>query len=135
MGAVEDLRELIQKHDIRITLLDRVKERMKEVEFSIGENRWNLLIEDESDDFNERNQPLCLFLVLNSLDIYNETSDILEWSHEHMLKDISSWLSYYRTLEKAYSEISKHIGEITTYISPFDYELRAGEFQRLFNEK
>lgn len=135
MGAVEDLRELIQKHDIRITLLDRVKERMKEVEFSIGENRWNLLIEDESDDFNERNQPLCLFLVLNSLDIYNETSDILEWSHEHMLKDVASWLSYYRTLEKAYSEISKHIGEITTYISPFDYELRAGEFQRLFNEK
>ncbi len=74
------------------------------------------------------NKPLVsFFLVLFSLEIYDDRLDYLDWSKQNLIDSSNvKWLDYYRSLDKTYAEIKSVLGEIDSCISSMDYQLRTG---------
>ncbi|QSE98066.1 hypothetical protein [Fulvivirga lutea] len=129
---ISELLELIRKYNIRIQSNLHYKDSLLLVELNINNNEFELYIEDEFNDFTLENQPLCLFLILNSLEEYQESDDFLQWCNQLGLNASStSWLEYYKSLDKITKKIETIIGPIDAKINPLDYQLRAGAFQEL----
>lgn len=102
---------------------------------TIDSKSWEVLIEDEYDDFNEANQLICLFLVLVSLEIYAESADYLFWCKENNIDSADlKWLEYYKSLEIVYQEVETKLGRVDSCISSYDYSLRTGVVKHLLVE-
>lgn len=106
------------------------------VKLKIDSKVWEILVDDEYDDFNAKNQLMCLFLVFSSLEMYAESSDYFDWCKQNGLNSSDrEWLEYYKELEIVYQEIENRIGKIDSCISPYDYSLRTGVAKRLASMK
>lgn len=105
------------------------------IDLSINDRSWRILVDDEYQDFLKGNNLMNWYLVLNSLELYIETEDILEWSKELYIEEIENFLEYYKALAVTYKEIEKKLGKIDSYISSYDYEFRTGAIRALLETK
>ena len=102
------------------------------VDIVIEGKSWVVLVDDEYEYFSMDNPLLNWFLVLNSLDIYDDCDDYLVWCKEYFVDAKSSrMISYYSSLSTTYLEIEEIIGRINPFISPYDYSLRTGVMKAL----
>lgn len=128
---LNNLTLLIKRHQLVVTA-DEKKDSLIGIYFETNRSKWKLYIEDECGDFDLKNQALCIYLTLKSLEDYRELSDFLEWSNYYYLNASDSfWLQYYRDLGSVYAAIEKEIGKIDPFIAGIDYELRSGAFDAL----
>ena len=133
-SPLENLRTLQNKHNLSVTPWNGPsKEGMIPVSFCVGKKSYNIYIYDEYEDFDLGNQLLCVYLVLSSLEDYQENQDYLVWCDNQMITPDDIWLQYYRDLASMYSEIKKSLGQIDSYIPHLEYELRSGSYYQLLN--
>lgn len=104
------------------------------VAFSIDDRSWNVYIDDEYNDYSDDNALMNLFLILSSLEDYNESKDYLTWCKQYGI-DASElhWLDYYKSLGVIYAEIKSSLGLINPCISSIDYQLRTGVIKSLIS--
>ncbi|MEZ4972480.1 MAG: hypothetical protein R2820_04185 [Cyclobacteriaceae bacterium] len=132
---VRQLQSWLEEHELKITKL-KTDTRMVQVEVRSASGAWQLWVDDEYNDFDETNQAMCLFLVLNSLADYKESTDYLNWCQQIGINaGDSPWLAYYQSLESAYREIENLLGAIDPCITPLNYQLRSGAFHALASLK
>ncbi len=106
---------------------DSKKEDFVFVEMSIRNKSWKLYVDDEYKDFDTNKSLLALFLILFSLEMYDDSCDYLDWCKQNLLDSSDKvWLEYYKSLDKIYTEIKNELGEIDSCISSLDYQLRTG---------
>jgi hypothetical protein len=89
-------------------------------------------IDDEYDDFDKTNPELNLLLVLYSLETYNESTDIIEWSREMSIRSLSpKVLAYYKSLEDTIKYLDSIGFNMEPPISNYDFHFGAGETESL----
>jgi hypothetical protein len=132
---VQLLLQLKNKHQLHAEPVEHKKDdSLLKARFFIGSQYWDLYIDNEYGYFNTNKQLVCIYLVLNALEEYNEAEDYLLWCKANGLNaSDNSWLEYYRYLGKAFQKIEQLIGKIDSFINPLDYQLNAGSFHALLN--
>jgi len=132
---VRQLQSWLAEHQLEIAKLQSGT-RMVQVEVRSKSASWQMWVDDEYNDFDESNQAMCLFLVLNSLADYKESTDYLNWCQQIGVNaGDSPWLAYYQSLESTFREIEEMLGKIEPCITSLDYQLRSGAFYALANLK
>lgn len=130
---VAKLKTQFETHQISISKgFDPIRKDLFFTTLSIGTRSWDILIDDEFEDFSKHNFVFDWFLILYALETYDECEDILEWSNFHGL-DTDSQIDYYKSLATTYREIEAIIGPIDPLITSFDYTLRTGVVRALAN--
>lgn len=132
--SIKKFLQIQEKHQFSFSLGERPIDWLRWVEVKTGTQQWKILVYDESHDLSDQNPLLSLYLTLYTLEDYAETDDYLEWSKENMVKP-PEFLDYYRSIATIHAEIKELLGQIDSYISPMDYELRAGEYAALLDWK
>ena len=128
---IEKLKTQFNNYKIKISQgFNHIREDLYYVTLKIGSKSWDILIDDEYGDFGKHNPVFDWFLVLASLDDYDDCEDILEWSNYYGLES-TQLLDYYRSLGTVYREIEAAIGPIDPMISLFNYSLRTGVVKAL----
>ena len=106
----------------------------KTLELHLNSNIFSIYIDDEYNDVNETNPLMCFFLILRELEIYNDSTDYLDWCKQLGVNaDNEQLRRYYISLESIYQKIEKSLGEIDSCISSLDYQLNTGVVQKLRN--
>ncbi|NME70866.1 hypothetical protein [Flammeovirga aprica] len=131
---IEKLKGYYNQHKIFIRKSEVIRADLFYVDFTIDGQSFKILVDDEYGDFSDGKPLMNLFLVLFSLELYDETEDLLEWSKELYVKPVN-YLDYYRELDNNYRKIQSKLGEIDACISSYDYELRTSVIQELMNYK
>ena len=133
---IEHLKSYFKKHIIGIKKhVPTFREDFYSVELSIDGYSWSIYIDDEYRDFSADNSLVCLFLVLNALETFQESKDYLSWCREYQINASDmSFLNYYEALGSSYQEIEIRLGKIDSGISSYDYQMRTGVVQALINE-
>lgn len=134
-AEIESLRQYFQNRTIAIQLLELpAKGCSRWMDFQVDGQKWRLLIEDEFDELESDNQVLKLFLVLSSLEGYEEAADFLEWARDSEQDAADSEvLEYFRSLDKIVPEIKSALGGINPFITSYDYHMNAGAAKALRN--
>jgi len=128
---INKLRESIENHSIEISEpLRHIRNTLFFVRLTVDGKSWEVLVDDEFQDFAKGSLTLRWFLVLFALDLFKEAEDILVWGREHTINP-QEFLQYYKDLPTMYSEIEALVGDLDPQISDFDYTLRAGAYQEL----
>ncbi|MTI39546.1 hypothetical protein [Fulvivirga lutimaris] len=132
---VQLLLQLRNTHELRVELAEGKKlGALLKVRFYIRTKYWDIYIDDEYSYFNVNQQLVCIYLVMDALEEYNEADDYLLWCKANRLNaSDTEWLEYYKSLDKAFQEIELLIGKINSFINPLDYQLNAGSFHALLN--
>lgn len=100
--------------------------------FSLGNNSFQLYVNDEYGDLQIENPLLVFCLILRELENYIHQNDYLEWCKSQLLEPANSQVrAYHMDLRNIYKDVEKIIGEINSHISSFDFELNAGAAQAL----
>ena len=135
-SEIEKLKNYFKKHTIWLKKSSRsVQHYFIIVELTIDDNSWEVLVDDEYNDFSEDHQLMSLFLTLSSLEAYNESNDYLNWCKENGIDPSdSNLIEYYQSLDSIYREIKTILGEIDSCISSMDYQLRTGVIDALISE-
>ncbi|WP_340199989.1 hypothetical protein [Ascidiimonas sp. W6] len=125
---IEALKAYFKKFNIKIQKSDKIiNDALFFINFSINQNTWQLLLDDEYLDFDPEKPLVNLFLTFSSLQLYLKSDDFLVWCN---YLDLSAsnirWLDYYQSLSTIYKEIEQTIGKIDSCITPLDYQLRTG---------
>lgn len=130
---IDKLARLQETFDIRVERSSpHVDEAFIQVVAYIGDRSWEIYIDNEYGYFNTNKQLVCLYLVLSALENYKTAEDYLEWCRDNELNySDAKWLNYYRDLGRIYHEVESIVGKIESFISPYDYEFRAGAFSVL----
>ena len=98
-----------------------------EVSFSIDDVTWTLYVDDEYKDFKEDRPVMCLYLVLFSLEMYQDSDDFLVWcNYWNLDTSDSKWLEYYRDLGGITRDIESKLGSLDPQVNDLDYQLRTG---------
>ena len=131
---IKKLKKIYLRLNITIKQLMPInKDGFVSVEMSFGNKSWILYVDDEYKDFNVNKPLVSLFLVLLSLEMYDDSLDYLDWCKQNLLDATETiWLDYYKSLDETYAEIKNELGEIDSCISSFDYQLRTGVIDALF---
>ena len=104
----------------------------KALELNLNNSIFTIYIDDEYNDVNEANPLLCFFLILRELEIYNDSTDYLNWCKQVGVNaDDEQLRQYYITLGTSYKKIEKILGEIDSCISSLDYQLSTGAIKKL----
>lgn len=127
---VQNLINQQESHNFRFALRNRPIDWLCKVRIKSVSEEWEMLIHDENHYLNSSKPVLCYYLMLVSLEDFLECEDYLEWTKEYMIK-APEFLEEYKQLSKTYVEIESILGKIDSLISPFDFEMRAGEFDEL----
>lgn len=134
---IQQLKTLRERYQISIKVLDEHidgRSDFKKVHFFIGQDSFELFIDDEFQDFSIKNIDLHLCLVLRSLETYQEAEDFLVWcTHLGLNASNNEVRSHYMDFGTAYREIEKRIGSIDSFISDLDFQLNASAAQALRN--
>lgn len=131
MTGIGRLKQYFTNYSICLEKIDSLSDDLV-IRLSISDVFWDVIVEDEYNNYNPNNELLTLFLVLYSLETYKESSDFLGWCNELSLDTSNtSLLTYYQTLYNVIHEIEAITGEIDSYISAYDYSLQSGEFRTL----
>jgi len=131
---IEKLKTTYQSHSISIKKLKRADlEGFVLAEITINNQSWEIYVDDEYGDC-AKNKPLIAFyLILFSLDVYKDSLDFLDWCNQNKLNGSETkWLTYYKTLNKTYTEIKAIIGDMDPCIDSFDYQMRHDIIDVLF---
>lgn len=97
------------------------------VAFRLAQSEYQLLIEDEYQDWDAQKPAMCLCLLLLSLEEYEETEDFLDWCKTLDLDASHPLLrEYHMSLRTIVPEIRAILGGIDSPISHFDLEMNAG---------
>ena len=129
--GIQQLRILYLKHQFAFEIGDRPKDWLCWVTIKAQFGDCKLLVNDECHDLDPGKPLLCLFLVLYSLEDYQETVDYLDWLKENMLESSDELLAYYRSLDRVITEWENNVGKVDSFISSWDYEMRAGAYAGL----
>lgn len=133
-SSLKELIQLKNKFQLSVQAIEASFNTLIPVRFICGLHSWELYIEDEYGYFNVQNQTLCVFLVLRSLEDYQESRDYSNWCHQYGIDSSKVvWQQYYERLKKVYLEVSNSIGEIDSIINPMDFQLSSGDFAKLLN--
>ncbi len=129
---IEKLESIKALYNASVTKISESPDGLIEIEFFADFRLWRIYIEDEYEDFDEKNQLLCIFLVLKALEDFAATDDYHGWCNVYGLEASDTvWLHYYRELPTHYAEIEHLFGSISSFISKDDYEMRTGCFGEL----
>ncbi|MCB0493910.1 MAG: hypothetical protein KDC93_16010 [Cyclobacteriaceae bacterium] len=132
MNEIKQLATLQQKYNLKVIPRGDIKDNLIPVDFISGNKSWYLYLSDEYKDFHPENQLMCIFLVLRTLEDYEESSDFLVWCNQYGLNASHiHWLSYFKELGNRYTEIKNTLGTIDSIISSLEYQLRSGAFYEL----
>jgi len=132
MNEIKQLATLQQKYNLKVIPRGDIKDNLIPVDFISGNKSWYLYLSDEYKDFHPENQLMCIFLVLRTLEDYEESSDFLVWCNQYGLNASHiHWLSYFKELGNRYTEIKNTVGTIDSIISSLEYQLRSGAFYEL----
>jgi len=132
MNEIKQLATLQQKYNLKVIPRGDIKDNLIPVDFISSNKSWYLYISDEYKDFHPENQLMCIFLVLKTLEDYEESSDFLVWCNQYGLNASHiHWLSYFKELDNRYTEIKNTLGTIDSIISSLEYQLRSGAFYEL----
>ena len=131
---IEKLKSIYQSHSISIKKLKRANlEGFVLAEISINNQFWEIYIDDEYGDCSKNKPLIALYLILFSLDVYKDSLDFLDWCNQNKLNGSETkWLTYFKTLDKTYSEIKNIIGDMDPCIDSFDYQMRNDRIDVLF---
>ena len=106
----------------------------KRLELNLDNNIYIIYVDDEYNDVNEANQLMCFFLILRELEIFNDSTDYLNWCKQlgvNLIAYDQKLRAYYNSLKISYSEIEKALGKIDSCISSLDYQLSTGVVKKL----
>ncbi|MEQ8361929.1 MAG: hypothetical protein RIF39_04230 [Cyclobacteriaceae bacterium] len=132
MNEIDQLAALQQKFELKVIPRGDIIDNMISVDFISRNKTWHLYIGDEYKDFNTEKQLMCIFLVLRTLEDYEESSDFLVWCNQYGLNASHiHWLTYFKELDIRYTEIKNTLGTIDSIISSLEYQLRSGAFYEL----
>ena len=131
---IEKLKSIYIEHSIQIKPLKRANnEGFLLAEITIEKQSWKIYIDDEYGDCNKDKPLVALYLMLFSLDVYHDSLDYLDWCNQNKINGSDlKWLTYYKSLEKTYSELKQIIGDMDPCIDSFDYQIRNGVIDALF---
>ncbi len=140
MENYPEIKQLVYYFKLHPLKMKRIQNKNNEgfvfVEVAIADKKWNVFVDDEYDNFNDENPLLNFYLLLASLEDYQESTDYLDWCKQNMLKTNDfKWLDYYQSLKLIYAEISSYLGTIDSCITPLDYQLSTGVIDVLKNYK
>jgi len=134
---IQQLKTLRERYQISIEVLDEHlddRSDFKKVLFFIGQDSFEIFIDDEFQDSSINNIDLHLCLVLRALEAYQEADDFLVWcTHLGLNASTNAVRRYHMDLGSSYREIEKRIGSIDSFISDLDFQLNAGAAQALRN--
>ena len=129
---IAKLKEYFEDNAILIEVLGEAdKHYTYWVGLTINKRSWKLYVDDEYNDLKAEKPVIALFLILSSLQEYQDSSDYLEWCKTSELEPSDSWLEYYRSLDEIVKQIESEIGSIDPLISQFDYSLNTGVIKAL----
>lgn len=136
MKDYPDLDKLKTYFDVNRILIKRDQSRdilsFKSLELILNNTIFIIFIDDEYNDVNVANQLMCFFLILRELEIYNDSTDYLDWCKQNGINANEEQLrQYYITLAIIYPKIEKILGKIDSCISSMDYQLSTGIVQKL----
>jgi len=131
---IEKLKSIYIEHGIQIKPLKRANsEGFVFAEITIEKESWKIYIDDEYGDCSKDKPLVALFLMLFSLDVYHDSLDYLDWCNQNKINASDlKWLTYYKSLEKTYSELKQILGDLDPCIDPFDYQIRNEVIDALF---
>ena len=134
---IQQLKTLRERYQISIEVLDEHldgRSDFKKVLFFIGQDSYEIFIDDEFQDFSTKNIDLHLCLVLRSLEAYQEADDFLVWcTHLGLNASNNEVRRHHMDLDTTYREVEKRIGSIDSFINDLDFQLNAGAAQALRN--
>ena len=129
---IEKLKQYVKDNEILVEVLGEAEKHYTFwVELTINKRSWKLYVDDEYNDLNAEKPVIALFLILSSLQEYQDSSDYLDWCRISELEPSDSWLEYYRSLDEIVKQIESEIGIIDPLISQFDYSLNTGVIKAL----
>jgi hypothetical protein len=128
------LEKLIREHQILVHpikgLLLARREDIKGVSVQIGSKTFQLYVDDEYDDLDEKNQVLALCLVLRELEQYDDAEDFLVWcNYKNLSPDSVKARNHHMELGQTFRDIEAILGNIDSQISDLDFELNSGAAQ------
>lgn len=135
---VTALAEKVRTYSISIerSSAPEIAERLVPVTVRVATQEWTLHIEDEYDDLSRPAPVMHFYLVLLSLEDYQETDDYLVWCSELMIDaNNERLLADYRELGQICNEMEKILGNLETGIAHLHYELRSGPIQALLTQR
>ena len=128
---IKVLKDIYQKHNVKIVVSNKDflggNTDYHAIEFTLGDETFNMFADDEQSDFQLNNPLLNLVVVLRELDYYTYSNDYLLWCTELKLDSVNTQiLSYYRSLSAIYRDIEKIMGKIDPIFSDWDFEMNIG---------
>ncbi|PHS60691.1 MAG: hypothetical protein COB12_12865 [Flavobacterium sp.] len=131
---IEKLKSIYKKNSIQIKPLKRANfEGFVLAEITIEKQSWKIYIDDEYGDCSKDKPLVAFYLMLFSLDVYDDSLDYLDWCNQNKINASDlKWLTYYKSLEKTYSELKHILGDLDPCIDSFDYQIRNGVIDALF---
>lgn len=121
----------INDQEVSVSYTGKIVDELLSVTLKSKDKEWNLFIENEYDDFDVNNQPVCIYLVLRALDDFRIEANFKNWSGYFSLEHNDHWKGYYAYLGKAYAEIETLWGSIDTFIKDDDYLMCDGAYVEL----
>ena len=129
---IENLKTLLSTHAISICIKEITVDDLHLVDLSIDDQSFSIYIQDEYNDLVLNNPLLNLCLILRELEIYQESSDYLNWSNTQGVNASNETLrQYYMNLGNTCTAIEKLIDKIDSMISDLDFQLNAGAAQEM----
>ncbi len=131
-SAIDQLIRLQRRFQIKVEPLEANDgtSKLLKARLHLNDQHWDLYVDDEYGEF-EVNQLIAIYLVLGSLEDFEEARDYGHWCQINLVQPNVQWQHYYHYLATAYQEISQLIGVIDSYINPLDYQLKSGDYQQL----
>ncbi len=133
-SEIDKLKSIYLSNNILIKSLKKANaESFVLAEISIDSNSWQVYVDDEYGDCSKNKPLVALYLILFSLDVYNDSLDYLDWCNQNNLNASEiKWLEYYKSLEKTYSDLNAILGDMDPCIDSFDYQMRNDVIDALF---
>ena len=121
----------INEQQVSLSFSGEIVDELLSVTLRSKDKEWNLFIENEYDDFDIDNQPVCIYMALRALDDYRIEGDYKSWIGYFSLENNDHWKKYYEYLGNAYTEMETLWGGIDTFLKDEDYLMCDGAYVEL----
>lgn len=128
---ITKISDWMNQYNFQFRLNDRPLDWLCWVEIHSKNKSWSMLVYDEFHDLAENKPFITLYLILISLEDYEQTSDYLEWLKEYQIKQTANYLDYYKSLAEVYADFQEMLDPLESITSSWDYQHRSGEYAAL----